>query len=245
MASADRRPSLFQAYEHAADVVAGVKPDQLPDPTCCPDFDVAALIDHLVGAGHRAAILGEGAPLPEGEFPHVELADAPGELRATGQDARAAWSDPARLDATIEMPWGETYLGATMVDMYLAELATHTWDLAAATGQLGRLDADLAGSALAGARAMLKPEYRDLLTVGSPYGAGVARPGRCHRLGATGRLHGPAAPTFRHRRLTPHPPGGHTAGRPRPAGPDRRRATLGPKVTCVPRGGRPCRCTSC
>ncbi len=170
MARTDRRPSLFQAYEHAADVVAGVKPDQLPDPTCCPLFDVSALIDHLVGAGHRATALGQGAPLPDGEFPHVELADAPEALRAAGREARAAWSDPARLDATIELPWGEVYRGATVVDMYLAELATHTWDLAAASGQLARLDADLAGVTLDGARAMLKPEYRDLLAVGSPYG---------------------------------------------------------------------------
>jgi uncharacterized protein (TIGR03086 family) len=170
MANADRRPSLFQAYEHAADLVAGVKPDQLPDPTSCPQFDVAALVDHLVGAGHRATALGQGAPLADGEFPHVALADAPGELRAAGREARLAWSDPARLDATIELPWGEVYTGATVVDMYLAELATHTWDLAAASGQLARLGADLAGPALDGARAMLKPEYRDLLEVGSPYG---------------------------------------------------------------------------
>ncbi len=176
MVSADRRPSLFQAYEHAADVVAGVKPHQLPDPTSCPQFDVAALIDHLVGAGHRANALGHGAPLPDGEFPHVELADAPGELRAAGRDARAAWSEPARLDAAIELPWGEVYSGATVIDMYLAELATHTWDLAAASGQMARLDVDLAGPALDGARAMLKPEYRDLLEVGSPYGQERAAP---------------------------------------------------------------------
>ena len=38
------------------------------------------------------------------------------------------------------MPWGEEYTGAPLVDMYLAELAAHAWDLARATGQLDRLD---------------------------------------------------------------------------------------------------------
>jgi hypothetical protein len=33
------------------------------------------------------------------------------------------------------MPWGEVYNGSTLVDMYLAELATHAWDLAISTGQ--------------------------------------------------------------------------------------------------------------
>jgi uncharacterized protein (TIGR03086 family) len=137
---------------------------------------VAGLIDHLVGAGHRAAALGQGATLSDADFPHVELTDAPGELRAAGRDARSAWADPARLAATIELPWGEVYSGATVVDMYLTELATHTWDLAAATGQPARLDADLGGSALEAARAMLKPEYRDLMEVGSPYGQEVPAP---------------------------------------------------------------------
>lgn len=74
------------------------------------------------------------------------------------------------------MPWGETCTGATLVDMYLAELATHTWDLAIATGQLGRLDADLATAALEAARAMLKAEYRDLMGEGSPFGSEVEAP---------------------------------------------------------------------
>lgn len=176
MASPDRRPSLFQAYEHAADVVAGVVPDQLALPTPCSKFDVTVLIDHLVGAGHRAAALGRGTAEPNGEFPHVELGDAPGELRAAGQDARTAWADSARLEATIEMPWGEAFTGATVVDMYLAELATHTWDLAAASDQLRRLDADLAGAAFDGARDMLKPEYRDQLEAGSPFGQEIPAP---------------------------------------------------------------------
>ena len=74
------------------------------------------------------------------------------------------------------MPWGETYTGATLVDMYLTELAAHSWDLATATGQRERLDPGLAPVALEAARAMLKPEYRDLMGPGSPFGAEVAPP---------------------------------------------------------------------
>lgn len=181
MARPDRRPSFFQAYEHAAEMVAAVEPNQLAGPTSCPQFDVATLIDHLVGAAHRAAAMGRGEVPTDGQFPHVELAQAPAELRAAGQDARTAWADPARLEATITMPWGEVYDGATVVDMYLTELATHTWDLAAATDQRPRLDADLARPALDGARAMLRPEYRDMLEVGSPFGAEIAAPGDATR----------------------------------------------------------------
>ena len=71
------------------------------------------------------------------------------------------------------MPWGEEYTGATLVDMYLAELAAHAWDLARATGQTGKLDPSLAGPALEGARAMIKPRYRNMAGPGTPFGAEV------------------------------------------------------------------------
>jgi uncharacterized protein (TIGR03086 family) len=74
------------------------------------------------------------------------------------------------------MPWGEEYTGATVVDMYLAELAAHAWDLARATGQLDGLNPSLAWPALEGARAVIKPEYRDLVGPGSPFAAEVPPP---------------------------------------------------------------------
>lgn len=176
MSDTDRRSALHRSYEHAATIVAGVRADQTGLPTPCPEYDVAVLVDHLVGAGHRAVELGRGVAPTGDEFPHVELAEAPDELRATGKESAAVWADDANLDRTLTMPWGETYTGRTLVDMYLAELAAHAWDLARATGQVDRIDPALGSPALAAARAMLKPEYRDLMSSGSPFGAEVPAP---------------------------------------------------------------------
>lgn len=176
MSATDRRQDLLRAYEHAAEVVSAVTSNQLRLPTPCPAYDVAGMIDHIVGAGHRAAAAGEGPSVTGDEFPHIQLADAPGELRQARKAAEAAWADDRKLAATVTMPWGETYDGYTVVNMYLAELATHTWDLAAATGQLSSLDAGLAPSALEGAVAMLKPEYRNMMEEGSPFGSEVDAP---------------------------------------------------------------------
>ena len=71
------------------------------------------------------------------------------------------------------MPWGEVYTGATLVDMYLAELAAHAWDLAQATAQVDKLDPSLALPALEGARATIKPRYRNMVEPGAPFGAEV------------------------------------------------------------------------
>jgi uncharacterized protein (TIGR03086 family) len=169
-ASSDHRGALVAAYDHAAEMVAGVRTDQLAGPTPCPDYDVATLVSHLVGAGWRAVALGRGETPTGEEFPHVELSDAARQLRQAGTEAAGAWSDE-RLAATTTMPWGETYTGATLVDMYLSELMAHAWDLAVATGQTPGCDQDLAAAALAAARAMLRPEYRDMMGVGNPFGA--------------------------------------------------------------------------
>lgn len=62
MITTDRRSALFQAYQLAADVVAGVGEDQVGQPTPCPEYNVAVLVDHIVGAGHRVVALGRGEP---------------------------------------------------------------------------------------------------------------------------------------------------------------------------------------
>lgn len=166
----DRRAALTAAYNHAAEVVAGVRAAQLSGPTPCPEYNVATLIDHLVGAGWRAIEIGRGQTPSGEEFPHVDLADAPGQLCEAGAEAPATWTDD-RLAATTTMPWGETYTGATLVDMYLCELMAHSWDLSMATGQTPHCDPTLATAALNAAHAMLRPEYRDMLSTGNPYGA--------------------------------------------------------------------------
>ncbi len=174
MTDTDRRADLARSFTYAATIVAGVSADQLGDPTPCPGYDVATLIDHLVGSMWQGVALSRGESLASMDYPHVDLADAPHQLRHAGRAAEAAWSDDARLAATVTMPWGETYTGATLVDLCVSELAAHAWDLAASTGQLDRLDPGLAPSALEAARAMLKPEHRN--SMGNPYGAEVEAP---------------------------------------------------------------------
>jgi len=92
MVDPDRRSTLFASYENAAVIVSAIRHEQLAHPTPCPNYDVAALIDHLVEAGNRAAALGGGEPPPPGdESPHVELSDAAAQLRRSAMQAAVAW----------------------------------------------------------------------------------------------------------------------------------------------------------
>jgi hypothetical protein len=78
MVDGDHRRPLFASYDNAAAIVSATDRGQLGCPTPCLKYDVAALIDHLVEAGYRAAALGRGQAPPPGDVsPHVELSDAP------------------------------------------------------------------------------------------------------------------------------------------------------------------------
>lgn len=159
MAECDRRIRLLRSYENVAVIVSGITADQVGHQTTCPGYDVSGLIHHIVEAAYRAAALGRGQTPPAGDnSSHMYLSDAPAQLRHAAEEAAQAWADETRLVSLFTMPWGETYTGVNLVNMYLAELATHAWDLAQATGQLDRLDPSLAQPALAGAEAMIKPE---------------------------------------------------------------------------------------
>jgi len=177
VADPDPRLALLASYQNAAVIVAGIGEAQLTSGTPCPGYDVAALIDHIVEGARRAAAAGRGQAPPAGDdSPHIDLADAPALIRLRADEAARAWHDDSRLTSSVIMPWGEAYQGTTLVNMYLAELAGHSWDLAFATGQLDELDPNLAIPALDGAKVMIKPEYRDMVAKGSPFAAEVPPP---------------------------------------------------------------------
>jgi len=153
-------------------IVSGIDADELGHSTPCPKYDVAGLIDHLVEAGHRRP-LSAAAGTPPG-------------------DESLTWSSPTRrvnsvalrnrrhkrgrrfeLVLDVHHAVGEEYTGTALVDMYLVELSTHAWDLARATGQIEELDPSLALPTLEGARAMIKPHFRNMVEPGALSGGGL------------------------------------------------------------------------
>ncbi|MDQ4068423.1 MAG: TIGR03086 family metal-binding protein [Actinomycetota bacterium] len=135
LADDDPRALFAKAVAIATDVIGNVRPQQLGDPTPCPEYDVGDLLGHLVTVLGRVAALGRGDD-PFGLPPTVRVADD-GWLEAwvdAAHDVQAAWTDDAVLTRTMRMPWLEGP-GAQMLTSYLNEVTVHTWDLASATGQ--------------------------------------------------------------------------------------------------------------
>jgi uncharacterized protein (TIGR03086 family) len=157
----DPRQIHRRAMAQTESIVAAVDPGQLGEPTPCPEYDVRALLSHIVGGLVRVAIVGEGGdalarPARADDVPDDGWLAA---YRAASARASAAWADDAKLDALVEVPWG-TIPGRFALAGYVQEILTHGWDLAKATGQPTERDPELASWALAGARRVLPPDAR-------------------------------------------------------------------------------------
>jgi uncharacterized protein (TIGR03086 family) len=171
----DYRLDLFLAFDQAVALTDAVNATQLNDPTPCAEMNVSQLLDHLVFASRRAADLGRGeTPTSEVVAPHVELGDVPTAIRVAASEGKQAWSDDSSMTRTITMPWGEDYSGAQLAGMYLVEIATHSWDLASATGTIDLLDEALGEDTLAVAKATIREGYRNV--EGNPFGPEIEPP---------------------------------------------------------------------
>ena len=149
-----------RALDEAARLVDGVRPDQMGLPTPCSDWDVRALIAHLVAGNVRFLDVAEGTPRPErGPLTQDVLGDDPaGAYRRSAEALRQAWRDPARLDQQCELPFG-VMPGRAALSMHLVETVAHAWDLAKATGQQPAFDPDVVQAATQFAHSTL-PEDR-------------------------------------------------------------------------------------
>lgn len=143
----DPRLILDRAIATGAEVIAGVRPDQLTVPTPCPEMDVRAMLRHLVGVLDSIAALGNG----EDPFSVTETRAPddgwPKAWAAAGTYAAEAWSDDAVLERPMALPWIQG-TGADVLTSYFSELTVHTWDLATATGQQPRWDDTVITAAL-------------------------------------------------------------------------------------------------
>jgi len=147
--------SLDTTFRHAHGVIAGVRPDQLADRTPCTDWTVRDLLEHMIGV-----VSGLGAAAAGAErTPFVLGADPAAQFEAASVAAMAAWRSPGVLDRVIDAGPGPMP-GRALAGINLLDTATHTWDLAMATGQPAGLPDDVAAAALEASRRIISPEIR-------------------------------------------------------------------------------------
>ncbi len=154
----DPREALAAVIAEVDGLIAGTSAEQLGSATPCPDFTVKDLTEHIVLVLRRVGAIGRG----EHWSSVTEEAVASGWLedyRTAAEEIERVWADPAMLEGQYEVPWG--MLPAVPVLLtYVAEIATHGWDLATATGQPFAVADEMLVPALATLRFGLPAEGR-------------------------------------------------------------------------------------
>lgn len=163
----DFRPDITDAQEWVAELMSGVRPEQLTAPTPCTEYDVRGLLEHICALPAKLRTVAAGGS------PHSEPTQVPIDPTSTSDDylsashvAIDAWADDALLTSTVTAPFGPAP-GGLALGAFFMETLTHGWDLAVATGQDPEADPALAAKARAIAERALTDDVRG---PGQPFG---------------------------------------------------------------------------
>jgi uncharacterized protein (TIGR03086 family) len=157
---ADRLTLLERALEQTAAVIAAIPSGQADLATPCQDWDVRALVHHLVGQDLRNFLVVAHGGTADWQAPADEFGEDWGAaFRDRAAPLIAVWR-AADLEEQVGLPGGGQAALGSRVDQQIAELALHGWDLTVATGQHADLDPVLAEYALAWSHQVLRPEFR-------------------------------------------------------------------------------------
>jgi uncharacterized protein (TIGR03086 family) len=129
-----------------AAVARTITDDQLANKTPCTEYDVRALVNHLLFWGPSLAGAGrkESVAPPAAAESEVDLTagDWHKDLLALLENIAASWAPQEAWEGEASMGTPHLLPAPVLGDMITGELAVHGWDLAVSTGQRLELPAD-------------------------------------------------------------------------------------------------------
>jgi uncharacterized protein (TIGR03086 family) len=145
-------------------IVERVCSDQFGLPTPCDDWNVRALLNHLLGTvALGRALLSDSPPsvvMGPGELPEADLVgDDPLKAYRLGVENLLAACGGDALERPHATPFGEMP-GPVLGGFTALDIAVHGWDLAVATDQPAAIDDDLAERMLVFARQAITADTR-------------------------------------------------------------------------------------
>jgi uncharacterized protein (TIGR03086 family) len=147
---------LDRAASAAAQVLDGVKADQLDASSPCTDWSVRQVINHVISGNLFFVHSLETGTFDRGSFDRTRDFvgdDPPGALRGSVAKLRELFSAPGALERIVPTPFGQQP-AEVLLEMRVSEMMMHGWDVAKATGQSTDLDPELAESVLVRYRAL-------------------------------------------------------------------------------------------
>ncbi|MGH3457476.1 TIGR03086 family metal-binding protein [Aeromicrobium sp.] len=134
-----------RAVENFAQKVQQVSADQWDQPTPCSEWDVRALVNHVVGEELWVKPLADGKTIEDvgTAFDGDVLGDDPRETAAaSATEAVESFDERVPEGVMVHLSIGDTPIAEYAMQL-TADHLVHGWDLAAATGMDRRMDDEL------------------------------------------------------------------------------------------------------
>jgi uncharacterized protein (TIGR03086 family) len=143
----DAVDALERSQARLLGTVGNIPAGSLASASACEEWDLRALLNHVLGAGWMFTLANRGESVPEdgGDLvgdDHVAACAAMAEANV------ASWRADAALEGERAFPFG-TFPAPMALMINVGEVAVHTWDLAKATGQDATIDPEVAELLLA------------------------------------------------------------------------------------------------
>ncbi len=179
---------LERAIVASRSLLANVNAEQLANRTPCEAWDVAGLINHMIGALDFFGSVVTTSTSPDA-IENPAAGDFLAAFDAAASRAVASLGAPGVAESMVELPFA-TVPGSVVANFAATDCFTHGWDLARATQQSTDLDSELAEQLLAGARIGVPESFRG--PEGAPFGliqtAGLGATNADHLAAFLGRV---------------------------------------------------------
>jgi uncharacterized protein (TIGR03086 family) len=138
----DAIDALERSHARLLGTVATITPEDLSRRSACDEWDLRALLNHVLGAGWMFTLANRGESVAEdgGDL----VGDDPVAACAALAEANvASWRAAGGLEGERAFPFG-TFPAPVALMINVGEVAVHAWDLAKATGQEAAIDPEVA-----------------------------------------------------------------------------------------------------
>jgi uncharacterized protein (TIGR03086 family) len=126
--------AFSDALELAYSLVEQITDEDWRRPTPCGEWDVRALVNHMVGSAHKVSFGLLGTPVgPEFYGNHLGPDPVASYRDAIDEVIGLYSADPTLLVRTLQLGWG-VHAGAELAIMFAGDHLVHAWDLARSLG---------------------------------------------------------------------------------------------------------------
>ena len=130
---------LQRVVDTTTDMISNTTNAQLSNPTLCTEWTVKDLINHMVSGATMFAISAEQGSVPDEELGKLMGSDnvgtdPQGAWDTASKRALTAFEAPGAMEKVVKLPFGEMPAGVAL-NIAIFDVATHSVDLAQATGQ--------------------------------------------------------------------------------------------------------------